>query len=144
MIIRKTPTELHPVGVYGGVITIIEEQEGQFGMQFMFRIETEGTGNNFVLYWVSQSLKLQTKLGELVVAAMGCQFEQIPDEFDTDLLIDRRVQVVVGHKPNQQGEMRAKVTAVMPPKAEYDDSEEVAVVPPSAGVQPNVSNEVPF
>lgn len=110
--------DLHPEGEFKGVIGDVEVDEGQFGRQYKFHIDTNESERSLWL-WTQLKTGETSKLGRLLMALKKCNYKELMEfltkdgdkpEFDVRNTIGAAFMVTVEHKENQQGQARAYVT----------------------------------
>lgn len=107
-----------PPGDYSAIVTEIEEEEGQYGLQLRFQfvvVDDDGRKTDQEIRgWASAKWGPKTKLLDWAKALLGKKCPRANDPLDTDLLIGRKCDLRVEERPGQQGQMRSAVAGVYP------------------------------
>ena len=120
---------LHPEGEFEGVIADVEIDEGQYGRQYKFHVDTSESERPL---WIWTQLKTgeTSKLGRLLMALKRCNYKDLLEflkdddhEFDVRNSIGASFMVTVTHKENQAGQIRANITDFGPLEGEEGQEE---------------------
>ncbi len=118
--IEQTKYEPIPAGVYMAQVGNVEQAEGQFGSQLKIRFDLldPDFSDRSLTGWTSCKLSPKAKLWAWAKAAIFGG-RAIPDDytFDSDDLLDKRVQIVVSTERGSDGETYNKVKDVLPVRA---------------------------
>lgn len=119
MSIKIEPTKYEPIpdGVYAAQVGNVEQAEGQFGTQLKIRFDLldPDYSDRSLIGWTSCKLSPKSKLWAWSKAAIFGGHD-IPSNwtFDSDDLLDKRVQVVVSTERGSDGETFSKIKDVLP------------------------------
>lgn len=120
---------LHPEGLFQGVISDVEIDEGQYGRQYKFHVDTDVSEKPL---WIWTQLKTgeTSKLGRILMALKRCNYKELLDfmednnhEFDVRNTIGASFMVTVTHRENQSGQIRAIITDFEPIEGEETQEE---------------------
>lgn len=103
--------ELVDTGTYTARLIEVTPENGQYGPQLKLRFRLESGA--ILTAWASATLSERTKLGSWTRAVLG----YLPDELDTDALIDRECRLSVVVKTREDGSEYNKVDEVLPLRA---------------------------
>jgi len=147
--IEMTKYEPIPAGVYVAQVGNVEEAEGQFGSQLKIRFDLldPDFDDRSLTGWTSCKLSPKSKLWAWTKAAIFSGHD-IPDgwSFDSDELLDKRVQIVVSAERGSDGEVFNKVKDVLPLRqrpARPASNAQPPATQPRATVTPNEPPEWP-
>lgn len=101
-------------GTYPARVKSVEQEDGKFGEQAKFVFELDDSDEQTLTAWASATYSVKTKLGRWVSVLLG----GMPDEFDTDLLIDRPCRITVLLKTKDDGTQYNRVDDVLPVKTQ--------------------------
>lgn len=156
--LRKTEYKLLPPDTYNATITGITVQKStnpEFGDQLRWRFavdDLESDGAVPVTGWSSLIYSTKSKTFEWTMAALGCKPDEMPEELTPDVVIGRRVRVLLIIKNKNDGTQDNRVDRVLgPAKAATAQgvAAQVAATIPGAQVKyvnkPTVTtDEIPF
>jgi hypothetical protein len=115
--IEASSYEPIPAGVYVAQVGKVEQVEGQFGTQLKIRFDLLDPeySDRALIGWTSCKLSPKSKLWAWSKAAVFAGRE-IPKgwTFDSDELLDKRLQVVVSTERGSDGETYNRITNVLP------------------------------
>lgn len=117
MVAKKAEFEVIPTGEYLAQITDYEEEQGNFGPQFKFRLEIvkpKQYAEKTQLYWTSQKLtsgQRKSKLWAFVEAAFNRMVEE-GEQVDLDDVIGRQVIMVLVSDAKDDGSEFNKISSI--------------------------------
>ena len=111
--LEKTKYEPVPGGTYQAKVKDVQsEPNGQYGPQLRISFEiTGGDGDAKTLSgWCSARYSDKSKLGQWTRAILG----QVPDLFDSDLLLNRACRISVSERLAEDGSTKNRIESVLP------------------------------